>query len=33
MTTFFRSTKLYLRAMSFNKRLDGDKDGIACEKE
>ena len=30
--TFKRSTKLYLLAMSYNKRLDGDKDGIACEK-
>jgi Excalibur calcium-binding domain len=29
---FKRSTKLYLLAMSYNKRLDADKDGIACEK-
>ncbi|MEX2210345.1 MAG: excalibur calcium-binding domain-containing protein [Gaiellaceae bacterium] len=32
VTTFKRSTKLYNTAMSHNKRLDGDKDGIACEK-
>jgi Excalibur calcium-binding domain len=32
VTTFKRSTKLYNLAMSHNKRLDGDKDGIACEK-
>lgn len=32
VTTFKRSTKLYNQAMSYNKRLDGDKDGIACEK-
>ena len=32
VTTFKRSTKLYNLAMSYNKRLDGDKDGIACEK-
>jgi hypothetical protein len=31
VTTFKRSTKLYNLAMSYNKRLDGDKDGIACE--
>jgi hypothetical protein len=30
--TFKRSTKIYNIAMSYNKRLDGDKDGIACEK-
>jgi Excalibur calcium-binding domain len=28
---FRRSNLLYRRAMSFNRRLDGDKDGIACE--
>ena len=32
VTNFKRSTRLYLVAMSHNKRLDGDKDGIACEK-
>jgi hypothetical protein len=32
VTTFKRNTKLYNTAMSYNKRLDGDKDGIACEK-
>jgi hypothetical protein len=32
VTTFKRSTLLYNKAMSYNKRLDGDKDGIACEK-
>ena len=32
VTTFKRSTALYAKAMSYNKRLDGDKDGIACEK-
>lgn len=32
VTTFKRSTRLYNLAMSYNKRLDGDKDGIACEK-
>jgi hypothetical protein len=32
VTNFKHSTKLYLLAMSYNKRLDGDKDGIACEK-
>ena len=29
---FYRSTRLYNRAMSYNSRLDADKDGIACEK-
>jgi hypothetical protein len=33
VTNFKRSTPLYNKAMSFNKRLDGDKDGIACEKK
>ncbi len=32
VTTFKRNTKLYNLAMSHNGRLDGDKDGIACEK-
>jgi hypothetical protein len=32
VTTFKRSTKIYNTAMSHNKRLDGDKDGVACEK-
>jgi len=30
---FKRSTKLYKLAMSYNRGLDRDKDGIACEKE
>jgi Excalibur calcium-binding domain len=29
---FYRSTRLYLRAMSYNRGLDRDRDGIACEK-
>jgi hypothetical protein len=32
VTTFRRSTRLYNLAMSYNKRLDADRDGIACEK-
>lgn len=32
VTTFKRSTKLYNKAMKANSRLDGDKDGIACER-
>ena len=32
VTNFRRSTKLYLKAMSYNKGLDRDKDGVACEK-
>jgi hypothetical protein len=32
VTTFRRSTLLYNRAMSYNRGLDRDKDGIACEK-
>jgi hypothetical protein len=32
VTNFYRSTRLYNVAMSYNKRLDADKDGIACEK-
>lgn len=31
-TRFEHSTKLYKQAMHYNKRLDCDKDGIACEK-
>jgi Excalibur calcium-binding domain len=33
VTTFRRSTALYSIAMRWNKRLDRDKDGIACEKK
>ena len=32
VTTFKRSNRLYNVAMSYNNRLDGDRDGIACEK-
>ena len=32
VTNFYRSTKLYNLAMSYNRGLDRDKDGIACEK-
>jgi hypothetical protein len=32
VTTFKRSTLLYRRAMSYNRGLDRDHDGIACEK-
>ena len=32
VTTFKRSTKAYAKAMKYNKGLDRDKDGIACEK-
>jgi len=32
VTTFKRSTRLYNSAMRYNSRLDGDKDGVACEK-
>lgn len=32
VTSFKKSTKLYKKAMKANSRLDGDKDGIACEK-
>jgi hypothetical protein len=31
VTNFKHSTKLYNNAMSFNRGLDGDKDGVACE--
>ena len=33
VTNFRRSNTLYRRAMSYNKGLDRDKDGIACEKK
>ena len=33
VTTFKKSTKLYKLAIKYNPRLDGDKDGIACEKK
>ena len=32
VANFKRSTKLYKLAMSYNRGLDRDKDGIACEK-
>jgi hypothetical protein len=32
VTNFYRSTRLYRIAIGYNKRLDADKDGIACEK-
>ena len=32
VTNFKRSTAIYKKAMSYNKGLDRDKDGIACEK-
>jgi len=32
VTTFKRSTRLYNIAIEWNKRLDADKDGVACEK-
>ena len=32
VTTFKKSTTIYKKAISYNKRLDADKDGIACEK-
>jgi hypothetical protein len=32
VTTFWRSAPLYRLAMSYNRRLDRDQDGIACEK-
>jgi hypothetical protein len=31
VTSFYRSTRLYNIAMSYNRGLDRDKDGIACE--
>jgi hypothetical protein len=33
VTTFRRSTKLYNTAMSYNRGLDRDKDGVACESD
>jgi hypothetical protein len=33
VTNFFHSTRLYTLAMSYNRGLDRDKDGIACEKQ
>jgi Excalibur calcium-binding domain len=33
VTNFKRSTILYRRATSYNRGLDRDKDGIACEKQ
>ena len=32
VTNFRRSTRLYNIAMSYNRGLDRDRDGIACEK-
>lgn len=32
VTSFKRSDALYAQAMRFNKRLDADRDGVACEK-
>jgi Excalibur calcium-binding domain len=32
VTNFYRNTRLYKAAISYNSRLDADKDGIACEK-
>jgi hypothetical protein len=32
VTNFYRSTRLYNIAMSYNRGLDGDRDGIACER-
>lgn len=31
VTNFYHSTKVYNAAMSHNKRLDADHDGVACE--
>jgi hypothetical protein len=33
VTTFKRSTTLYRTAMSYNRGLDSDYEGIACEKQ
>lgn len=33
VTTFKRSNRIYRIAMSWNRGLDHDKDGVACEKE
>jgi hypothetical protein len=32
VTNFKRSTRLYNKAMSYNRGLDRDRDGVACEK-
>ncbi|WP_375423492.1 excalibur calcium-binding domain-containing protein [uncultured Friedmanniella sp.] len=32
VTNFKKSTSIYKKAIAYNKRLDADKDGIACEK-
>jgi hypothetical protein len=32
VTNFYRSTRLYNVAMRYNRDLDADRDGIACEK-
>jgi hypothetical protein len=32
VTNFYHSTRLYNIAIGYNRRLDADKDGIACEK-
>lgn len=32
VTTFVRNTRLFNLAVKWNARLDGDKDGVACEK-
>ncbi len=32
VTNFYRSTRLYNKAISYNRDLDRDRDGIACEK-
>lgn len=32
VTNFYRSTRLYNLAMSYNRGLDPDRDGIACER-
>jgi len=33
VTNFKRSTRLYNFAISHNRRLDADRDGVACEKQ
>lgn len=32
VTNFRRNTRIYNLAMRWNRRLDGDRDGVACEK-
>jgi hypothetical protein len=32
VTTFYRNTRLYNTAMRYNRDLDRDRDGVACEK-